>query len=103
MIIKNFAIQNAFSMAISKYNEQFKLEDSDNKLPGILTDPRNPIDVPEKIIKAVKDLEISLYAREYEKDEIDDILLELSSILEKMSLHLFLDQVVVVKRHYLTL
>lgn len=89
MIIKNYAIQDAISIAISKYNDQFELDDSDKKLPGILIDFGNPIDVPEKIIKGIKSLEICLNAREYEKDEIDEISLELSSILEEMNLDLF--------------
>ena len=90
MIIKNFEIQNAILSAISKYNEQFKLTDSDKMLPGIVVDYGKPIDVPEDTIKALKSFALSFYPRGYEKEYIDEILMELSSILEGMNLDSFL-------------
>ena len=91
MRITNWKLLESIETAITEYNNQlWREEDKNLKLDGLeYDDDWESAEVPTEILKKLKTLRISLIAKDTSPEELEDIINQLSRILDEMDLTLF--------------
>ncbi len=91
MKITNWKLLESIETAITEYNNQlWREEDKNLKLDGLeYDDDWESAEVPTEILKKLKTLRISLIAKDTSPEELEDIINQLSRILDEMDLTLF--------------
>ena len=91
MRITNWKLLESIETAITEYNNQlWRKEDKNLKLDGLeYDDDWESAEVPTEILKKLKTLRISLIAKDTSPEELEDIINQLSRILDEMDLTLF--------------
>ena len=91
MRITNWKLLESIETAITEYNNQlWREEDKNLKLDGLeYDDDWESAEVPTKILKKLKNLRVSLIAKDTSPEELEDIINQLSRILDEMDLTLF--------------
>lgn len=93
MIIKNEKLINCIENAILNHDNQFwREEDTDKKIDFSsikLLEDGESVDIPEDILRKLEKLRVTLYSKDIEGDELQDIISELSQMLDIMNLKSF--------------
>ena len=91
MRITNWKLLESIETAITEYNNQlWRKEDKNLKLDVLeYDDDWESAEVPTEILKKLKTLRISLIAKDTSPEELEDIINQLSRILDEMDLTLF--------------
>lgn len=93
MIIKNWRLLECIETAITEYNNQFwRKEDKEKKIDWNsieYSDDEESANIPEEILSKLESLRISWVAKDIGEDELQDIMGQLSQILDVMKLKLF--------------
>lgn len=91
MRITNWKLLESIETAITEYNNQlWREEDKNLKLDGLeYDDDWESAEVPTEILKKLKNLRVSLIAKDTSPEELEDIINQLSRILDEMDLTLF--------------
>lgn len=91
MRITNWKLLESIETAITEYNNQlWREEDKNLKLDGLeYDDDWESAEVPTETLKKLKTLRISLIAKDTSPEELEDIINQLSRILDEMDLTLF--------------
>lgn len=91
MLITNWKLLESIETSITEYNNQFwREEDSPLKLDGIdYAEDWESADVPEETLRKLKSLRISLIAKDTSDEQLNDIIHQLSKMLDNMNLTSF--------------